>query len=104
MRSIVDDILGAGAELHIVAEVAHRTSILPLVLQGVGLAVLPVGVGPAGPPRRRPRRALDPTAQLHVALLSRAAPLTPAARAFLAAAHAYQPIDHLAGNPPTSVR
>jgi DNA-binding transcriptional LysR family regulator len=83
MRQIVDDVLAGGAELHIVAEVAHRTSILPLVLQGVGLAVLPSAW-------------LESTAQLKVALLSRSAPMTPAARGFLAAAHAYRPIDHLA--------
>lgn len=46
MRQIVDDLLAAGIDLHIVAEVAHRTSILPLVLQGVGLAVLPSAWAP----------------------------------------------------------
>lgn len=95
MRSIVDEILGAGADLHIVAQVAHRTSILPLVLQGVGLAVLPAAWAPLA--RRAGARIvrIDPPAQLHIALLSRAAPLTPAARAFLAAARSYRPIDYL---------
>ena len=95
MRTIVDDLLAEGAELHVVAEVAHRTSILPLVLAGVGLAVLPSAWAPLA--RRAGARIarLDPTAHLHVALLSRAAPLTPAARAFLALAHAYRPVDHL---------
>ena len=46
MRQIVDDLLAEGAEMQIVAEVAHRTSILPLVLQGVGLAVLPSAWAP----------------------------------------------------------
>ena len=80
MRQIVDDILAGGADMQIVAEVAHRTSILPLVLQGVGLAVLPSAWAPLA--RRAGARTarLDPTAQLHIALLSRAAPLTPAAR------------------------
>ena len=95
MRTIVDDLLAEGAALHIVAEVAHRTSILPLVLQGVGLAVLPSSWAPLA--RRAGARIarIDPTAHLHVALLSRAAPLTPAARAFLALSHAYRPVDHL---------
>ncbi len=95
MRSIVDDLLAEGAALHIVAEVAHRTSILPLVLQGVGLAVLPSAWAPLA--RRAGARIarIDPTAHLHIALLSRSAPMTPAARAFLALSHAYRPVDHL---------
>ena len=41
MRWLVDDVLAGGVECEIVAEVAHRTSILPLVMSGVGHAVLP---------------------------------------------------------------
>jgi DNA-binding transcriptional LysR family regulator len=95
MRQIVDDLLAEGAQMHIVAEVAHRTSILPLVLQGVGLAVLPAAWAPLA--RRAGARAarLEPTAHLQIALLSRAAPLTPAARAFLAVARTHRPVDHL---------
>jgi DNA-binding transcriptional LysR family regulator len=94
MREIVDGILSSGADLHIAAEVAHRTSILPLVMQGVGLAVLPAAWAPLA--RRAGARAvrLDPPAHLHVALLSRSAPMTPAARAFLATARAYKPVDY----------
>ena len=97
MRQIVDDLLAEGADMQIVAEVAHRTSILPLVLQGVGLAVLPSAWAPLA--RRAGARTarLDPTAHLQIALLSRSAPLTPAAQAFLAVARAYKPIDHLNG-------
>lgn len=93
MHQIVDGILASGADLRIVAEVAHRTSILPLVLQGVGLAVLPAAWAPLA--RRAGARAvpIDPAAHLHVALLSRSAPLTPAAQAFLDAARAYTPLD-----------
>ena len=43
MRAMVDDVLSSGVNAKIVAEVAHRTSILPLVLAGVGDAVLPAG-------------------------------------------------------------
>jgi len=97
MRQVVDDLLAEGAEVQIVAEVAHRTSILPLVLQGVGLAVLPSAWAPLA--RRAGARTarLDPTAHLQIALLSRTAPLTPAAQAFLAVARTYTPIDHLNG-------
>lgn len=41
MRQVVDDAAAAGADVVVVAEVAHRTSLLPLVLAGVGHTVLP---------------------------------------------------------------
>ena len=44
MRALVDDVLASGIEVSIVAEIAHRTSILPMVLNGLGRAVMPVGV------------------------------------------------------------
>ena len=89
MRRIVDEILASGLDAQIVAEVAHRASVLPLVLQDVGLAVLPAAW--ASLARRAGARVvgLDPAVALRVALLSRSAPLTPAARAFLATARAY---------------
>ena len=96
MRQIVDDLLAEGAAMHIVAEVAHRTSILPLVLQGVGLAVLPSAWAPLARQAGARAARLEPTAHLQIALVSRTAPLTPAARAFLAVARSYRPVDHLA--------
>lgn len=95
MRRIVDEMLASGEDLEIVAEVAHRTSILPLVLQGVGLAVLPSAWAPLA--RRAGARVarIDSPARLHVALISRSAPLTPAAQAFLTAARSYTPVDYL---------
>lgn len=74
--------MGTGTE--IVTVVDHRTSILPLVLTGVGVAVLPSSW------TRLARRCgaavapIEPTAHLHVAMVSLPAHLTPAARAFLA--------------------
>jgi len=90
MRQVVDDILAEHADVRIIAEVAHRASILPLVLQGAGLAVLPAAW--ASLARRSGARAvrLDHPARLHVALLSRQAPLTPAAQAFLALARTFR--------------
>ncbi len=82
MRSSVDDVTAGGGS-QIVTVVDHRTSILPLVLTGVGVAVLPPSW------TRLARRCgavvapIDPTAQLHVAMVSLPAHLTPAVRAFL---------------------
>lgn len=84
MRSIVDDVTAGGTGTEIVTVVDHRTSILPLVLTGVGIAVLPSSW------TRLARRCgavvapIEPTAHLHVAMVSLPAHLTPAARAFLA--------------------
>ncbi|MGX5356888.1 LysR family transcriptional regulator [Kocuria sp. KH4] len=93
MRWLVDDALAAGIRVEIAAEVAHRTSVLPLVLAGVGHAVLPSSWTPLA--RRMGLRVLriEPVTALHVAVVSRPADLTPAARAFLAVAeqHATAP-------------
>ncbi|MEW2262481.1 LysR family transcriptional regulator [Streptomyces sp. NPDC047853] len=82
MRSIVDDITTGGTGTEIVTVVDHRTSILPLVITGMGIAVLPSSW------TRLARRCgavvapLDPTAHLHVSMVGLPAHLTPAARAF----------------------
>ncbi|GAB2675913.1 LysR substrate-binding domain-containing protein [Saccharopolyspora gloriosae] len=100
MRRIVDDVLAAGVDVRIAAEVAHRTSVLPLVLQGVGSAVLPAGWVPLA--RRAGARIarIDHPAQLRVSLVGRAAPLTPAASAFRAVAREHRPVDYLASGEP----
>lgn len=88
MRSIVDDIT-AQTDADIVCVVDHRTSILPLVLAGVGIAVLPASW------TRLARRcgavvaSIEPTAHLHVAMISLPAHLTPGARAFLELTRSY---------------
>ena len=41
MRSLVDDVLADGVDITIVVEIAHRTSILAMVLNGLGRAVMP---------------------------------------------------------------
>lgn len=86
MRWAVDEALAGGIDLEIAVEVAHRTSVLPLVLAGIGSAVLPSSWAPLA--RQAGLRAvrLEPETILHVSALSRAAELTPAARAFLAVA------------------
>ena len=89
MRSVVDDLVARGVDLRIVAEVAHRTSILPLVLAGVGHAILPISWAPLA--RRSGLRValLEPVTQLHVAIISRQENLTPAAQSFLRLAQEY---------------
>ncbi|MFI7578983.1 LysR substrate-binding domain-containing protein [Kocuria kalidii] len=99
MRWLVDDVLADGVGVEIAAEVAHRTSVLPLVLAGVGHAVLPSSWAPLARQMGLRVVRIEPVTVLHVAVLSRPADLTPAARAFLgvAAGHATGPTGELGG-------
>jgi hypothetical protein len=83
MRWLVDDALAGGVQVEIAAEVAHRTSVLPLVLAGVGHAVMPSSWTPLARQMGLRVLGIEPTTVLHVAVLSRPSDLTPAARAFL---------------------
>jgi DNA-binding transcriptional LysR family regulator len=83
MRTFVNGMREQGIALSVAVESEHRVSILPLVLKGVGLAVVTEAW------RELAERAgacvldLEPPAALTVALVSRRAELTPAARACL---------------------
>ncbi|MDA3642888.1 LysR family transcriptional regulator [Saccharopolyspora indica] len=83
MRRLVDEIRASGVDLRQVVETEHREAILPLVLAGVGVAVLAESWAPLA--RRAGAVVLDliPEAHLHVAVVSRTDALTPAAAAFL---------------------
>lgn len=83
MRWLVDDALAHGIKVEIVVEVAHRTSILPLVLAGVGHAVMPSSWAPTAQKAGLRTLLIEPVAHLDVAVLSRKDNLTPAAKAFL---------------------
>jgi DNA-binding transcriptional LysR family regulator len=81
MRTVVDGLARHGAT--VAAECEHREAILPLVLGGVGLAVLPDSW------RELAERAgarvveLEPSVHLDLAYVSRTGAVTAAARAFL---------------------
>jgi DNA-binding transcriptional LysR family regulator len=89
MRWLVDDILASGVDVEIAVEVAHRTSILPLVLAGVGHAVMPSSWSPLALQSGLRVARIEPVSVLHVAVLSRQANLTPSAQAFLEVAADY---------------
>ena len=89
MRTLVDDVLADGVAVEIVVEVAHRTSVLPLVLAGVGHAVMPQSWAPLARQSGLRVAGIEPVSELHVAILSRQTNLTPAARAFLEVAKGY---------------
>lgn len=89
MRALVDDMLAGGVPVEIVVEVAHRTSVLPLVLAGVGHAVMPMSWASLARQSGLRVARIEPVSELHVAILSRKSNLTPAARAFLEVAQEY---------------
>lgn len=87
MRWMVDDVMAdipTDAErTRITAEVSHRTSILPLVLAGVGHAVLPSAWSALAAACGLRTLPIEPATLLHIAMVSRRQRLTPAAEAFL---------------------
>ncbi|NKX55500.1 LysR family transcriptional regulator [Arthrobacter mobilis] len=89
MRWLVDDMLAGGVNVEIAVEVAHRTSVLPLVLAGVGHALMPSSWAPLARKSGLRVARIEPVSELHVAVLSRQSDLTPSARAFLGVAAEY---------------
>jgi DNA-binding transcriptional LysR family regulator len=89
MRQLVDDVLASGVDARIVVEVEHRTSILPLVLAGVGHAVMPTSWAPLAERAGALVRHIESSSVLRIALVSRTTALTPAARAFVERVESY---------------
>ncbi|SDC97681.1 LysR family transcriptional regulator [Glycomyces harbinensis] len=83
MRRFVDDLVAGGTEIFLAAEIAHRTSILPLVLAGFGHAVMPASWTPLAERAGAAVHRIEPTLHLRASLVSRPDGLTPAARAFI---------------------
>lgn len=83
MRAYVDELRASGADVEYAVESEHRVAILPLVLGGVGLAVVTEAWRDFAERAGALVLRLDPPTSLHVALVSRRTGLTPAARAFL---------------------
>ncbi|WP_411144415.1 LysR family transcriptional regulator [Streptomyces sp. x-80] len=83
MRAYVDGLLEREITFTIAAETEHRVAILPLVLAGVGVAVVTESWRVMA--ERAGARVLDiePTRTLAVGLISRRTGLSPAAEAFL---------------------
>ncbi|MFF1398817.1 LysR family transcriptional regulator substrate-binding protein [Streptomyces sp. NPDC058287] len=69
--------------LNVVVETAHRDAIIPLILSGVGLAVLPEPEARAAERLGAVVRTVDFTVPRTCYLLHRREPLSPAAQAFV---------------------
>jgi len=89
MRALVDDVLAHGIDITIVAEIAHRTSILPMVLNGLGRAVMPSSWTQTARRAGATVQRIVPESYLHVAAVSRRSHLTAPAKALMAEARRY---------------
>ena len=82
-RQLVDEARERGLPVRIGVEAAHREAVLPLVMQGTGVAVVTQAWADLAHAAGALVLDLAPPQYLHLCLLSRRGPLTPAARAFL---------------------
>ena len=89
MRALVDDVLASGIEVSIVAEIAHRTSILPMVVNGLGRAVMPASWTESARRSGARVQTITPESYLHVAAVSRHTHLTTPATALMTEARRY---------------
>ena len=84
MRRVADDIVRAAEGCRIAVEVEHREAVLPLVLAGVGIAVLSESWRRLALDAGAVVRDLESAEVLHVCLVHREGRLSPAAREFTA--------------------
>lgn len=89
MRALVDDVLAEGIPATIVAEVAHRTSMLPMVLNGIGRAVMPSSWTRVAQRAGARVQRIVPETYLFVAAVSRRSHLTAGATALMVTARRY---------------
>lgn len=83
MRQLVDELLSDRAEARIVAEIAHRTSMLPLVMSGVGHAVMPSAWHTIATRMGAEVRRIEPVALLQIFAVWRGEDMPPGAAAFV---------------------
>ncbi|WP_067970018.1 LysR family transcriptional regulator [Nocardiopsis trehalosi] len=93
MRRLAEEIRMSGVDVTIAVESEHREALLPLVLKGVGVAIMAEAWRPLAERAGAVVCDLDPPAHVHLALVSRTGPLTPAAAEFLAVALAADTAD-----------
>ncbi|MBX9390750.1 LysR family transcriptional regulator [Streptomonospora nanhaiensis] len=86
MRHLVDRMLAAGVDLRVAVVAGHREAMLPLVLNGAGVAVMTESWTRTARSGGAHVLALEPPTWIRISLLHRDAPLTPAAAAFRATA------------------
>lgn len=83
-RRLVDAAFAtAGQSLTVAVETSYRDVIVPLVLEGAGVSVLPAHLAAGAAAQGAVVRPIEPAITRRVAIVSRAGPVSPAADAFL---------------------
>ncbi|RZU31635.1 LysR family transcriptional regulator [Blastococcus saxobsidens] len=90
MRRVADSIRLQAPDIRFAVEVEHREAVLPLVLTGVGVAIVPDSWESLARSAGAAVRALDCPDVLQVSLVYRSGRLSPAAAAFLESAQAVE--------------
>ncbi|MFI9511239.1 LysR family transcriptional regulator [Nocardia sp. NPDC052566] len=83
VRARLDRLAAAVGELHIVAEVGERGMVLPMVLQGIGVSLMPDGWESLARRAGAEVYQLSPAESIPQWLVHRSQPLTSAAQAFI---------------------
>ncbi|MFK8844013.1 LysR family transcriptional regulator [Streptomyces sp. Ac-502] len=86
MRAYVDDLRERGVAYVVAAETEHRVALLPLVLAGVGSAVVTEAWRAMAEQAGARVLDIEPRSTLNIGLVSRRTGLSPAARAFVTTA------------------
>lgn len=89
MRQLIDDALVHDVGTSVIAEVEHRTSLLPLVCAGVGHTVMPASWREIAQNAGCLVRRIVPEVHLDIFVVSRAGGLTPGAEAMMSLIHSY---------------
>lgn len=90
-RQLVDELRERGVPVRIGVEAAYRGAVLPLVVQGTGVAIMTEAWADLASGAGALVLDLEPPQYLHISLLSRCAPLTSGAQAFLECALRQRP-------------
>lgn len=106
VRRLLDAAFAAiGREPSIVVETEQREALVPLVLAGAGVALVPIGMSKAAAHQGAVVASIDPPLDRTIGLITRLGERSPAARAFCALAHDLipsSPYAHDASTTPTS--
>ena len=81
-RVLSEAFTSAGIALHIAVETEQREALVPLVLAGAGVALVPVALARTAARQGAHVARVEPILRRQIAIIVRAGPLSPAARRF----------------------
>lgn len=82
-RGVLEEAIARGVPIRIVVDSPHRQAVIPLLLEEIGAAVLPLAVARRAAAQGARVIELSPTVRFPINLIHRAGPLAPVAREFV---------------------